>query len=163
VSVERKITVRIPAGVDTGSQLRLQGEGEPGEHGGPRGDLFVVIHVKQHAFFTREGEHLLCELPISFVQAALGDTIRIPLLGDEEDYELKIPAGTQPGEVLTVSGFGMPVLQRNRRGDLFVRVIVKIPKKLDQRQRGLLEEFAKTTESKGFKNARRLWEKIKKS
>jgi molecular chaperone DnaJ len=163
VNVERKITVRIPAGVDTGSQLRLQGEGEPGEHGGPRGDLFVVIHVKQHSFFTREGEHLLCELPISFVQAALGDAIKIPLLGDTEDYELKIPPGTQPGEVLTVSGLGMPVLQRNRRGDLFVRITVKIPKKLDQRQRALLEEFAKTTEPKGFKNARKLWEKIRKS
>ena len=161
--VERKITVRIPRGVDTGSQLRLQGEGEPGESGGTRGDLFVVIHVKEHSFFTREGEHLYCDMPISFVQAALGDTVTIPILGKEEGKGLKIPSGTQPGEVLTLPGLGMPSLQGNIRGDLFARITVEIPKRLNQRQRELLEEFAKTAEPKAFKNGKSFWDKIKKS
>jgi molecular chaperone DnaJ len=163
VKVDRKVTLRIPPGVDTGSQLRLQGEGEPGDLGGPRGDLFVVIHVKEHAFFRREGEHLYCEVPVSFVQATLGDKLSIPLLGEEEGYELNIPGGTQPGEVLTLPGLGMPLLQRSRRGDLFVRVIVKIPKRLSQRQRELLEEFGKTAEAKSLKSAKKFWEKLKKS
>ncbi len=162
VKLERKISVRIPAGVDTGSQLRLQGEGEPGENGGPRGDLFVVIHVREHAFFNREGEHLSCEVPISFVEAALGGKMNIPALGNEKGYELEIPSGTQPGDILTIPGMGMPALQRNRRGDLFVKVHVKIPKKLNQRQKELLMEFSKTTEGKTFKNAKKLWEKLKK-
>jgi molecular chaperone DnaJ len=116
VQVDRKITLKIPPGVDTGSQLRLQGEGEPGDFGGPPGDLFVVIHCKEHEFFKREGNHLMCEIPVSFVQAALGNTISIPLLGDEGDYDLKIPGGTQPGDVLTLSGLGMPGLYRGADG-----------------------------------------------
>lgn len=160
---ERKITVKIPAGVSTGSQLRLQGEGEPGERGGPPGDLFVVIRVKEHEFFTREGEHLLCEVPVSFVQAALGDTITIPVLGEEGWKDLDIPPGTQPNDILSLPGCGMPGLQRHRRGDLFVKVTIKIPKKLNQRQREILEEFAKTTDSKKTGNAKTLWQKITKS
>jgi len=161
--IDRKITVRIPAGVDTGSQLRLQGEGEPGDNGGPRGDLFVILHVKDHPFFVREGEHLYCEIPISFVQAALGDKVLIPVLGSDQGRELEIPAGTQPGEVLTLHGFGMPLLQTNRKGDLYVKVNVKVPKKLNQRQRELLREFGKITESGKRKNAKGFWEKLKKA
>jgi len=158
--VDRKITVKIPPGVDTGSQLRLRGEGEPGDHGGPPGDLFVVIHVKEHDFFGRKEDHLFCEIPISFVQAALGDTIAIPLLGENDDHRLNIPKGTQPGEVLSMPGFGMPGLQRDRRGDLYVKIAVKIPKKLSQRQRELLEEFARTEGSKKTKKQKNFWEKI---
>lgn len=161
--IDRKITVRIPAGVDTGSQLRLQGEGEPGDNGGPRGDLFVILHVKDHPFFVREGEHLYCEIPISFVQAALGDKVLIPVLGSDQGQELEIPAGTQPGEVLTLHGFGMPLLQTNRKGDLYVKVNVKVPKKLNQRQRELLQEFGKTTESSKRKNTKGFWDKLKKA
>lgn len=143
VRVKRTLTVKIPPGVDTGSQLRLRGEGEPGEHGGPPGDLFVVLHVKDHEWYTREGEDLACQVPISFVQAALGDTVSLPLLGDEKPYELEIPAGTQPDDVIRIPGKGMPALSgKNRRGHLYVRVIVKVPKKLNQRQRELLAEFA---------------------
>jgi molecular chaperone DnaJ len=165
VRVDRKITLKIPPGVDTGSQLRLQGEGEPGEFGGPPGDFFVIIHVKEHEFFKREGNHLLCEIPISFVQAALGDTITIPVLGEEETHELEIPSGTQPGGIHTVPGFGMPGLQRSKRGDLFVKLNVKIPEKLTPRQKELLEEFAGT---EGHKNSvnhgdKSFWKKIMKS
>jgi molecular chaperone DnaJ len=149
--------------VDTGSQLRLRGEGEPGEYGGSPGDLFVVIRVKNHEFFAREGDHLLCEIPISFVQAALGDTIRVPVLGEEGEKELKIPSGTQHDEILSLPGEGMPTLRRNKRGDLFVKIAVKIPKKLSQRQRDLLKEFAKAESSK--KNSgkgKNFWQKRKK-
>jgi len=152
VKAKRNITVKIPPGVDTGSQLRLRGEGEAGDHSGPPGDLFVVIHVKRHDFFTREGDHLLCEIPISFVQAALGDRITIPVLGKDGGEDLKIPAGLQPGEVLSMRGQGMPRLQGGHRGDLFVNFKVIIPKKLSQHQRELLEEFAKTKE---FKNPKK--------
>ncbi|MBN2032979.1 MAG: molecular chaperone DnaJ [Deltaproteobacteria bacterium] len=163
VQADRKITLKIPPGVDTGSQLRLQGEGEPGDLGGPPGDLFVVIHCKEHGFFKREGSHLLCEIPVSFVQAALGNTIAIPVLGDESLYDLKIPAGTQPDDVLTVSGMGMPALQSGKRGDLFVRVHVKIPKKLTPRQRELLQEFADAEGGKEAKSQKGFWQKITKS
>ncbi|MBW1920842.1 MAG: molecular chaperone DnaJ [Deltaproteobacteria bacterium] len=163
VREERKITVKVPAGVDTGSQLRLRGEGEPGEHGGSPGDLFVVIHVKEHEFFKREGDDLLCEVPVSFVQAAVGDTIQIPVLGEENPQELKIPAGTQPGDVFSLRGLGMPSLQRRGRGDLFVRLNVKIPKKLTQRQRELLEEFARIEEEDKKKGGKNFWQKFTKS
>jgi molecular chaperone DnaJ len=145
VSVKKKINVKIPPGVDTGSQLRLRDEGEPGDYGGPLGDLFVVIHVKEHEFFTREGDDLLCQIPISFVQAALGDTLVIPVLGEKNGHELDIPSGVQPSEILKEPGKGMPSLRaHHRRGDLYVRVIVKIPEKLSERQRELLRAFAET-------------------
>lgn len=144
VQVERNINIKIPPGVDNGSQLRLRGEGEAGELGGPPGDLFVVIRVREHDLFKREGDHLFCEIPISFVQAALGDEISIPVLGEEKTYELKIPQGTQPGEVIPVAEKGMPSLSRKHRGQLLVKLNVKIPEKLNNQQRELLEEFAKT-------------------
>ena len=156
IRMDRKITLKIPPGVDTGSQLRLQGEGEAGENGGPPGDLFVVIHVKDHDFFKREGEHLLCEIPVSFVQAALGNTITIPVLGNEGGEELHIPSGTQPGDILTLPGLGMPSLQRNKRGDLYIKVSVKIPKKLTSRQKELLEEFAKERRHQGIQGEQKI-------
>jgi len=162
VRVERKINVKIPAGVDNNSQLRLTGEGQPGEYGGPPGDLFVVIHVENHDFFTREGDDLISEIPVSFVQAALGDTLTIPILGDEKHHELEIPPGTQPGDVLKVSGKGMPSLRDPRqKGNLYLRIMVKVPKKLNQHQRELLIAFA---ESEGMKlsgkKKKTLWKKV---
>jgi len=157
--IDREITVKIPAGVDSGSQLRLRGEGEPGENGGPPGDLFVVIHVREHNFFSRDEEHLFCEIPISFVQAALGTTVDIPKLGEEGSHELAIPAGTQPGDVLKLASRGMPFLQNNRRGDIFVKVNVKIPTKLSPEQRSILEDFAKLDDKK-TKKGRLFWNKI---
>lgn len=144
VQVERNINLKIPPGVDTGSQLRLRGEGEAGELGGPPGDLFVVIYVKDHDLFKREGDHLYCEIPISFVQAALGDKISIPVLGEEKTCELTIPQGTQPGDVTSIPEKGMPGISKKRRGQLLVKLIVKIPEKLSTRQRELLEEFAES-------------------
>jgi len=163
IRMDRKINLKIPPGVDTGSQLRLQGEGEAGENGGPPGDLFVVIQVKDHDFFKRDGEHLLCEIPVSFVQAALGNTLTIPVLGDEGGGELHIPAGTQPGDILTLPGLGMPSLQKHKRGDLFVRVSVKIPKKLSSRQKELLEEYARSEGIKESKETKKFWQKISRS
>jgi molecular chaperone DnaJ len=162
VRIERKINVKIPPGVDTGSQLRLTGEGQPGEHGGPPGDLFVVIHVETHDFFVREEKDLICEIPISFVQAALGDILTIPVLGDEKSYDLEIPQGTQPADILKVVGKGMPSLRDARRkGNLYIKIIVKVPKKLNQDQKGLLKAFA---ESEGLnisdKKKKNLWNKM---
>jgi molecular chaperone DnaJ len=162
VKGKREITVKIPPGVDNGSQLRLRGEGEAGEFGGPPGDLFVVIRVKNHDFFAREGDHLLCEIPISFVQAALGDTIKIPVIGEDGEKALKIPSGTQPDEILSLPGEGMPTLRKDKRGDLFVKIAVKIPKKLNQRQRELLNEFAETERSKKSKKGKNFWHKMTK-
>jgi molecular chaperone DnaJ len=139
--------------------LRLRGEGEAGQYGGPPGDLFVVLHVKEHDFFKREDSHLLCEIPISFAQAALGDSVRIPVLGDKAGSELKIPAGTQPGEILRISGMGMPGLRGDRRGDLFVRCQVLVPKKLSQKQKELLREFDKAD---GSKKGKHFWDKFLK-
>ena len=143
VKIKKNINLKIPPGVDNGSQLRLREEGEAGDNGGPPGDLFVVIHVKEHPFFTREGDHLFCEATISFVQAALGDKIKIPVLDPEEVHEVNIPPGTQPGDIISVSEKGMPILGRRNRGDLIIKCVVKIPTKLTKHQKELLEEFAK--------------------
>jgi molecular chaperone DnaJ len=159
VTTERRINVKLPAGVDTGSQLRLRGEGEPGEAGGPPGDLFVVIHVREHALFKREGADLFCQVPISFVQAALGDKVEIPVLGKEKSHPIEISQGTQPGEVLRIAGKGMPDLRGYQdRGDLYVEVIVKVPTNLNGHQREILEAFAET---EGFKVARKKKKKRK--
>jgi molecular chaperone DnaJ len=158
----KKINIRIPAGVDTGSQLRIRGEGEPGEYGAAPGDLFIVIHVKEHEFFRREGDHLYCEIPVSFVQAILGDRIKIHLIGGEE-AEVEIPPGTQPGSIIRVPGKGMPKLGSEKRGDLFVKIEVRLPKSLTKKQRELLEEFAKT-EGIQLRNTqkkkKKLWERV---
>lgn len=162
IRVERQINIKIPPGVDTGSQLRLTGEGQPGEHGGPPGDLFVVIHIEDHDFLIREEKDLICEIPISFVQAALGDVLTIPVLGDEKTYDLEISPGTQPGEVVKVVGKGMPSLRNARRkGDLYTKIIVKIPKKLNQEQIELLMSFAKSEGlSISDKKKKNLWKKM---
>lgn len=166
VQIERRVAVKIPAGVDSGSQLRLQGEGEPGENGGPAGDLFVVVHVKDHEFFSRDGDDLICQVPISFVQAALGDSFPIPVLGDGGEHEITIPRGTQPGDVIRIKGQGMPSFRYGRnRGDLFVKILVKIPKKLTPQQQEILEAFAETEGlaiSEKKRKGRNFWQKIKK-
>ncbi|NLL99415.1 MAG: molecular chaperone DnaJ [Tepidanaerobacter sp.] len=139
--VGRKIKIKVPAGVDTGSQLRMSGEGEPGELGGPPGDLYVVIRVKPHKLFVRQGDDLIYQAPISFVQATLGDEIDVPTL--EEKVKLKIPEGTQPGTRFRLRSKGIPHLRGYGRGDLIVQVEVVIPKKLNDKQKELLVKFAK--------------------
>lgn len=139
--VRREVTVSVPAGVEDGMHLRLTGEGEAGMRGGPRGDLFVVIHVKPHAVFARHGADLACDVKVSMTQAALGDAIQLPTLNGETT--LTIPAGTQPAARLTQRGHGLPSL-RGGRGDLQVTVRVEIPRNLSGEQRALLEEFGAT-------------------
>ncbi len=137
---EQKIKVRVPPGVDDGTRLRLSGEGEAGISGGPPGDLYVVISVKPHPLFAREGPDVHCEVPISFVQAALGDEIDVPTL--EGRVKLKIPEGTHSGKVMRLRGKGAPTLRSAARGDQLVHVFVETPTRLTKRQRELLEELA---------------------
>ena len=135
----RKLRVKIPAGVDTGHRLKIRGEGEAGTMGGGRGDLYVVIHVKQHPIFERAGNDILCEVPISFVQAALGDRIEVPTLDGK--VSLKIPAGTQTNKMFRLRGKGMPNVHGYGRGDQLVRVVTETPTRLNDRQKKLLKEF----------------------
>jgi molecular chaperone DnaJ len=144
----RKIHVSIPAGVDTGTRLRIDGEGEAGSHGGPPGDLYVYISVKPHPYFIRQGVDILYEVPLTITQAALGVEIEVPTLHGKA--KLTIPAGTQPGTKFRLRGKGIPHLRRSGRGDQLVQVAVKIPTRLTAKQRKLLEEFAATlNEEKG--------------
>jgi molecular chaperone DnaJ len=139
---ERTIEVKVPAGVEDGTRIRYAGQGEAGTHSGPAGDLYVVLHVKQHPMFEREGKDLHCVVPISFAQAALGAEIEIPTLEGPEN--LRIPEGTQSGTVFKMRHRGAPVLNGRGKGDLFVEVKVQTPSKLTKRQRELLHEFAGT-------------------
>jgi len=146
------ISVKVPAGVENGSRLRLVGEGEAGIAGGPPGDLYVVIQLKPNQFFEREGTDLHCEVPIPFVLAALGTEIEVPTL--EGTVKLEVPEGTQTGKVLRLKGQGLPPLQprlskeqlHKMRGDLFVKIFVEVPTRLNARQRELLEEFARESD-----------------
>ncbi|RME69448.1 MAG: molecular chaperone DnaJ [Nitrospirae bacterium] len=152
----RDILLKIPPGVDEGSRLRVAGEGELGQYGGPPGDLYIFIHIKPHEFFQRKGDDLYCELPISFPQAALGGEIEVPTLYGTE--KIHIPAGTSSGTEFVLKGKGMPRLGSSRRGNMVVRVYVDVPKKLTQKQRELLEEFARTLGEEPHKG---IFEKIK--
>ncbi|MEZ6069832.1 MAG: molecular chaperone DnaJ [Pirellulales bacterium] len=138
-NVERE--VRIPAGVDDQTRLRLEGEGEPSPSGGGmRGDCYCFVHVKEHELFRREGQHLICDVPITYPQAALGATIQVPTLDGPED--LVIPAGTQPHDVFRMRGKGMPHPRRGGHGDLLVQVVVEVPKRLEPEQEELLRKLA---------------------
>ncbi|MDA8233719.1 MAG: molecular chaperone DnaJ [Clostridia bacterium] len=136
----RTIHIKIPAGVDDGSRIRVSGQGEPGERGGPHGDLYVFIRVKAHDLFVREGNDVICQMDVSFVQVTLGDEIEVPTLDGK--VMLKIPAGTQTGTYFRIKGKGIPNLRGYGRGDQHVQVVVKTPKKLSERQKELLQEFA---------------------
>jgi molecular chaperone DnaJ len=142
VQQEKKLNVRIPAGIATGQRLRLSSEGEAGPGGGPSGDLYVVIHVQEHPFFQRDGNDLYCEIPVSFPTFALGGEIQIPTLDGKEP--LTIPPGTQTGATFRVRGRGMPDVSGRGRGDLLVTVKVSTPKKLSKEQKKLLEQLAET-------------------
>ncbi|HSL55984.1 MAG TPA: molecular chaperone DnaJ [Pyrinomonadaceae bacterium] len=152
VEREKQLEVKVPAGVETGSRLRVTGEGQAGTQGGPAGDLYVVIHVAEHEQFERQGSNLYEAVPITFAQAALGADIMVKTLDSEE--KLKIPMGTQTGTVFRLRGKGMPALGGRGRGDLFVSVTVITPTTLTREQRRLLEQLAevenKDLESKGL-------------
>ena len=141
VKINKKISVKIPPGVDNGTRLRIHGEGEAGYMGGPAGDLYVIVHVKPDDFFERKGDNLFCQIPISFPQAALGTKIMVPTLNGEK--ELKIPRGTQPGTTFKIKGEGMPRMRGYGRGDLFVSVFVTVPTQLTKKEEELIREFAK--------------------
>jgi molecular chaperone DnaJ len=136
---ERTVEAKVPAGVEDGTRIRFAGLGEAGVFGGPAGDLYVVLHVKEHPFFEREGNDLYCVVPVSFPQAALGTEIIVPTM--EGDYKLKIPEGTQSGTSFRIRNRGVPVLNGHGKGDLFVEVRVQTPGKLSKRQRELLSEL----------------------
>jgi molecular chaperone DnaJ len=150
--VPATISVKVPPGVDSGSRLKMTGEGDPGERGGPPGDLYIIITVKPHDLFVREGDTLLCKVPITFPQAALGDDIEVPTL--EGMKKLKVPAGTQPGSTFTLKGKGMPRLGGRGHGNQVVVVDVAVPRHVNAKQKALLEEFARLSEdeaTQGFK------------
>jgi len=146
VKVRRKIHLNIPAGVDDGAQLRVSGEGEPGANGGPPGDLYVVLRVKQHEFFEREGNDIYCEVPLTYAQAALGDEIEVPTVDGR--VKLKIPAGTQTETFFRLRGKGVPHLRGSGRGDQHVKVRVITPTKLSDKQKELLRELAELSGEK---------------
>ncbi len=136
----KKVSLKIPAGVDHGARMRLRGEGEAGRNGGPPGDLYVVIHVQPHDFFKRDGDNIYCQLPISMIQAALGCEFDVPTVDGKT--KLKIPAGTQTGQRFTLAGEGVVSLRGHGRGDMIAEVKVTTPTNLNERQKELLKEFA---------------------
>lgn len=148
VTKERKITVKIPAGINTGQQLRLQGEGESGSAGGPPGHLYVVVHVHDHEFFRRDGINLFCEIPVNFTTLALGGEILVPTLDGQET--VKVPEGTQTGTTLRIKGKGLPEIGARQRGDLYATVQVQTPKRLSREQRHLLEQLSKLLPKEKF-------------
>jgi molecular chaperone DnaJ len=158
----RELKVRIPPGVDSGNRLRLRGEGEGGLNGGPNGDLYVVLTVEDDPTFERDGQNLLVTTEISFVQAALGDTVSIPTLEDDP-LEMAIPKGTQSGEVFRIAGKGLPYPGRGQTGDLLVAVRVLIPTRLSARQEELLREFADLEAQKTLTKAKTIIKKIGKA
>jgi molecular chaperone DnaJ len=159
VEEESILTVKVPPGVDTGTRLKLTGEGEAGENGGAPGDLYVVVHVQEHPIFIREDTEVICEVPISFTQAALGATIEVPTLDGK--VKMKIPGGTQSGKVFRLRGKGIPHLNGYQRGDQHVRVTVEVPTSMTRKQRELLEQFAALSGEETHPQAKSFFEKVR--
>ncbi|KUO70688.1 MAG: molecular chaperone DnaJ [Clostridia bacterium BRH_c25] len=155
----RKITIDIPAGVDTGSVMPLRGEGEPGLKGGPNGDLYIYMRVKPHKLFKREGINLYGEMPISFTQAALGDEIDVPTLEGKIKYS--IPEGTQTGTTFRIKNKGIPSLRNKVRGDLYFTVKVSVPKKLSEQQKELLRQYAAISGNNVDEQGKSFFDKVK--
>lgn len=156
---QKTVEAKIPAGVEEETRIRFNGLGEAGTNGGPAGDLYVVLHVKDHPFFERKGNDLHCVVPISFTQAALGTELKVPTL--EGEHALKVPEGTQSGQVLRIRHKGVPVLNGHGKGDLFIEVRIQTPSKLTKRQRELLEELQGTTPIENKPQRRSLLGKMK--
>ncbi len=159
VRSERRLKVNIPAGVDTGTQMRLVGEGNPSLNGGQSGDLYVVIRVKDHAFFERHENDLHCTIPVTIVQATLGSEIELKTLDGVE--KVKVPEGTQPGAQLRLRGKGVPRVNSSGRGDLFIHVEVRIPEKLNKEQRKLMEQLRETLPEDNEPREKGLFEKVR--
>lgn len=153
-TVKKRVQVKIPAGVDAGSRLRLNGEGEGGSFNGPAGDLYVFIHVEPHDFFKRNNTDVLCSIQTSFIQAALGAKITVPTLEGETEFE--IPKGTQPGDLFRLHGKGIPSLRYDTRGDQIIQVEIKTPTNLNKKQVSLLKEFEKLEKNKFSKKLKNI-------
>ena len=154
----KTIEVDIPAGIDNGQMIKLGGQGELGSRGGPRGDLYIEVNVQSHPLFTRDGYDVYLEMPITFAQATLGDKIQVPTLDGKVEYE--VPEGTQTGTVFRLKGKGIPKLKSNVRGDQYVKVTVEIPKKLNEKQKELVREFAKECGQEVHQRQKTLSDKI---
>ena len=157
--VKRK--VKIPAGIDEGQSISLRGEGEPGLRGGPDGDLYVAIRVKRHPLFIRDGFDVICEMPITFVQAVLGSDVEVPTLDGKVKYV--IPEGTQTGAVFRLKNKGVPYLRGNGRGDQFVKTVIEVPKKLNDKQKKALREFAELSGDEVHEQRKGFFDKMKES
>ena len=153
------VTVKIPAGVHEGQAVRIAGEGEAGESGAPSGDLHCYISIKPHPMFTRHNNDIVCQVPISFTQAALGSGVEVPTLRGRE--MLEIPAGTQHGEVFKLKGKGVPDLRSYKNGDEIVQILIEIPRKLSDRQKQLLKEFAASEDEKVMPQRKSFMDKLK--
>lgn len=156
---KRSLQVNIPAGIHDGQSLRVSGEGEPGEHGGPRGDLHVYVRVKQHPFFARDENNLVMQLPVSFAQASLGAEVEVPTLFGKST--LRVPPGTQHGEVLVLKNLGLPSLRGGQTGHQLVQILIEIPKKLSRKQEEVLREYAKLEETNVLPAQKSFFEKLK--
>lgn len=161
VDADRELSIDIPPGVDTGSRIRVRGEGEPGRNNGPRGDLYLFIEVESDSVFTRDENNILCELPLDFPQAILGATVRVPTL--RGDAELKIPAGTQSGTVFKLRGMGIPDVRGYKTGDQLVSIQVETPTKLSREQNELIKKFQELSTAKTYPLRRRFLDKLKSS
>ncbi|MBN1558084.1 MAG: molecular chaperone DnaJ [Lentisphaerae bacterium] len=158
VKSRRRLTLRIPKGVETGSRLRLAGKGEGGIQGGPAGDLYVVMHVRRHALFRRDGDDLMCDVPVSFTEAALGEQIQVPTI---DGYaKLKLAPGTETGKVFRLRGKGMPNVEGRGRGDLHVRIVAEVPSRLSSRQKELLEALGESWSASNFPTRRRFEKQV---
>lgn len=156
----KRISVKVPDGVETGSRLRITSAGDPGPKGGEPGDLYIIIHVKEHPLFKREGDDLLCEMPVSFITAATGDDVEVPTLDGR--IKLRIPPGTQSGKIFKVKGKGMPDIHGYGRGDLYIRITAEVPAHLGTEERRLLEKLAETAKEQSFPMTHVFNEKVKK-
>ncbi len=154
-----KIMLKIPAGIDDGQTISLRGEGDHGSRGGPPGDLFVTINVKPHSIFKRQDNDVVCEIPITFVQAALGAELEVPTLDGKVKYNL--PEGTQTGSIFRLKGKGIPYLRGNGRGDQYVKVEIDVPNKLNDRQKALLKEFADISGDEVYERRKNFFDKMK--
>ena len=159
-SVSREVTVKVPAGIESGVQMRLRGEGDHGDGGAPPGDLYVQVYVAEHPLFRREGRDLIFDMPISFMQAALGDELEVPTIWGKAT--VKIPAGTQSGTPVKLKGEGLPGMESGHRGDQLVVVYVETPKKLTARQKELLREFAAEEDPKASPERKSFLDRVKK-
>ena len=159
VRKKRTVTVKVPAGIDHGQVINMNGQGEPGMRGGPNGDLYIVVNVKPHKLFKRDGYNLLLDMPVSFVTATLGGDIEVPTLNGPIKY--RIPEGTQPGTEYRIKGNGIQQLRGSGKGDLILRVKVEIPKRLNNKQKDLLRQFEETTTDREYDNRKSFMERVK--